>query len=90
MTCIIKQWHYKHIFATTQADATVEELMEKKHATIGELLEAMFSMRSASRIYTGNRNGIASNYKRQTRPLVRRDALHQQTRNCLTEIKIWS
>jgi hypothetical protein len=28
-------------------------------------------------------------YERQTRPLVREGAPHQQTRNCLTEIKIW-
>jgi hypothetical protein len=31
-----------------------------------------------------------SNCKRQTRPLVREGAPHQQTRNCLTVIKIWS
>jgi hypothetical protein len=30
-----------------------------------------------------------SNYKRQTRPLVRESAPHQQIRNCLTAIKIW-
>jgi hypothetical protein len=28
--------------------------------------------------------------KRQTHPLVRESAPHQQTRNCLTVIKIWS
>jgi hypothetical protein len=28
--------------------------------------------------------------KRQTRPLVRESAPHQQTRNCLTVMKIWS
>jgi hypothetical protein len=32
----------------------------------------------------------SSNFKRQTRPLVRENAPHQQTRNCLTVIKIWS
>jgi hypothetical protein len=32
----------------------------------------------------------SSSCKRQTRPLVRESAPHQQTRNCLTEIKIWS
>jgi hypothetical protein len=31
-----------------------------------------------------------SNCKRQTRPLVRESAPHQQTSNCLTVIKIWS
>jgi hypothetical protein len=31
-----------------------------------------------------------STYKRQTRPLVRGGAPHQQTRKCLTVIKIWS
>jgi hypothetical protein len=31
-----------------------------------------------------------TNYKRQTRPLVREDAPHQQTRNCLRAIKSWS
>jgi hypothetical protein len=33
---------------------------------------------------------ISSNCKRQTRSLVRESAPHQQTRNCLTAIKIWS
>jgi hypothetical protein len=32
----------------------------------------------------------SSNCKRQTRPLVRDSATHQQTRNFLTVIKIWS
>jgi hypothetical protein len=32
----------------------------------------------------------SSNCKRQTRPLVRETAPHQQTRNSLTLIKIWS
>jgi hypothetical protein len=32
----------------------------------------------------------SSNCKRQTRPLVRENAQHQQTRNILTIIKIWS
>jgi hypothetical protein len=32
----------------------------------------------------------SSNCKRQTRPLIRESAPHQQTRNCPTVIKIWS
>jgi hypothetical protein len=32
----------------------------------------------------------STNCKRQTRPLVRESASHQQTRNCLKVIKIWS
>jgi hypothetical protein len=32
----------------------------------------------------------SSNCKRQTRPLVRKSAPHQQTRNSPTVIKIWS
>jgi hypothetical protein len=32
----------------------------------------------------------SSNSKRQTRPLIRESAPNQQTRNCLTLIKIWS
>jgi hypothetical protein len=32
----------------------------------------------------------SNNCKRQTRPLVRESAPLQQTRNCLTVIKIWS
>jgi hypothetical protein len=32
----------------------------------------------------------SSNCKRQTHPLVREGAPHQQTRNCLTVTKIWS
>jgi hypothetical protein len=32
----------------------------------------------------------SSNCKRQTRDFLREDAPHQQTRNCLTVIKIWS
>jgi hypothetical protein len=35
----------------------MEELLEKKQATIKELLEAVFSMRSAPRLYKGDRNG---------------------------------
>jgi hypothetical protein len=31
----------------------------------------------------------SNNCKRQTRPLVRESAPHQQTRNCLAVIKIW-
>jgi hypothetical protein len=37
----------------------VKELLENKHATIGELLEVVFSMRSAPRLYTGDRDGTA-------------------------------
>jgi hypothetical protein len=33
---------------------------------------------------------VSSSCKRQTRPVVREGAPHQQTRNCLTVIKIWS
>jgi hypothetical protein len=32
----------------------------------------------------------SNNCKRQTRPLVREGAPYQQTRNCLTVIKMWS
>jgi hypothetical protein len=32
----------------------------------------------------------SSNCKRQTRPLIREGASHQQIRNCLAVIKIWS
>jgi hypothetical protein len=32
----------------------------------------------------------SSNCKRQIRPLVRDGTPHQETRNCMTEIKIWS
>jgi hypothetical protein len=32
----------------------------------------------------------SSSCKRQTRPLVRESAPHQQSRSCLTAIKIWS
>jgi hypothetical protein len=38
----------------------------------------------------GPENDCAGNCKRQTRPLVREIASHQQTRNCLTVITIWS
>jgi hypothetical protein len=38
----------------TEADATVEKLVEKKHAAI-ELLEAVFSMQSAPKLYTADR-----------------------------------
>jgi hypothetical protein len=33
---------------------------------------------------------VSGNCKRQTRPLIRESAPYQQTRNCLTVIKIWS
>jgi hypothetical protein len=32
----------------------------------------------------------SSGYKGQTRPVVREGAQHEQTRNCLTVINIWS
>jgi hypothetical protein len=32
----------------------------------------------------------SSNCRRQTRPIVRKGASHQQTHNCLTVTKIWS
>jgi hypothetical protein len=35
----------------TEADATVEEYVEKKHTTIEEFLEAVFYMRPALRLY---------------------------------------
>jgi hypothetical protein len=39
----------KYVSAATYADATVEELLEKKHATIEKLLEVVFSMRTSRR-----------------------------------------
>jgi hypothetical protein len=37
-----------------KADATVDGLLEKKHATEEELLEAVFCVQSAPRLYTRN------------------------------------
>jgi hypothetical protein len=42
-----------------QTDATVNGLLEWKHTLIEELLEAVFSTRSAPRLYTRNQNGTA-------------------------------
>jgi hypothetical protein len=47
---------FKNVFAATEADTTMGELLEKKHATIG-LLEIVFSEGSTTRLYTGDRNG---------------------------------
>jgi hypothetical protein len=58
-TAVARQWLCKHVSAATEADATLEELLEKKHATIEEPLEAVFSVRFAPRPYTGGRNGAA-------------------------------
>jgi hypothetical protein len=51
----------KYISAATEADATVEELLEKKYSTTEELLKAVFSMQSTLRVYTRdeNRTGIS-------------------------------
>jgi hypothetical protein len=38
---IAKQRRCKHVYAATEADATVEKLLEKKQATMEELLEAV-------------------------------------------------
>jgi hypothetical protein len=56
-TLIIKQRQSKHVSAATKANVTVEELLDKKHITIEELLGAVFFMRSAWRLYTGDRKG---------------------------------
>jgi hypothetical protein len=47
----------------TEADTNVEELLEKKHVTVEELLEAMFSIYvvGPEALYTGDRNGAAVN-----------------------------
>jgi hypothetical protein len=57
-TAVAKQWLFKHVSESTEAGRTVEKLLEKKHAKI-ELLDAVFSMRSAPSLYTGDRNGDA-------------------------------
>jgi hypothetical protein len=59
ITSIIKQRQCKHVSVATEANAPVEELLNKKHATIEELLEAVFSMRGAQVPLTGDRNGTA-------------------------------
>jgi hypothetical protein len=58
-TAVARQWPSKHISAATESDATVEELLEKKHATIDELFEAVLYMRSAPMLYTEDRKGTA-------------------------------
>jgi hypothetical protein len=40
-------------------------------------------------VHTAKRLITAESDKRQTRPLVRESAPHQQACNCLTVIKIW-
>jgi hypothetical protein len=45
-TAIARQWPYKHVSASTEADASIEEV-----------LVTVFSMWSAPRLYTGDRNG---------------------------------
>jgi hypothetical protein len=48
---VAKQWCYNHVSVATEADATTEGLAEKKQAT-EELLEMVFRIRSAPRLYT--------------------------------------
>jgi hypothetical protein len=55
-----KQWLCNHVSVATYTDETLEELLEKKQTRIEELLEAVFSMRSAPRLYTADGNGAAS------------------------------
>jgi hypothetical protein len=50
---IAKQLLCKHVNVVTEVDETVEEFMEKNHVTIENLLEAVFSMRSNQRLYSG-------------------------------------
>jgi hypothetical protein len=45
-----------HEIAAREADVIVEDLLEKKYATIEELLEAVFSMPSATKLYTEDRS----------------------------------
>jgi hypothetical protein len=58
-TSIAKQQSCKHVYAATEADETVKELLKKKHATIQELLEAVFSIQSILRLHTRDQNGAA-------------------------------
>jgi hypothetical protein len=43
---VATHWLCKHVPLATEADATVEGLLQKKHATTEELLEAVFSVQS--------------------------------------------
>jgi hypothetical protein len=52
-----------------------------------EEMGAVFSMRPVPMLYNENKS---ENFKRQARTLIREGASHQQIRNCLTVIKIWS
>jgi hypothetical protein len=45
----------------TEADATVERLLQKKYTVIEELLEAVFYMRSAPRLHAVDRDGAVVN-----------------------------
>jgi hypothetical protein len=58
-SAVARQRLYKHVSAAIEADATSDGLLNKKHATISKLLEAVFSMRSAPRLKIGNRNATA-------------------------------
>jgi hypothetical protein len=53
---VARQWLCNHV-AATEADATVNGLLEKKHMLVEELLEAVFIMQSAPRLYTRDQNG---------------------------------
>jgi hypothetical protein len=43
---VATHWLCKHVPVATEAYAMVEGLLEEKHATTDELLEAVFSMQS--------------------------------------------
>jgi ribosomal protein S7 len=73
-----------HVLAATEADATVDVLLEKKQATI-EPLEAVSSTPSAPRLYIGDRKGGGVEYLHCTPVSSRRRrkvSLESQTVQC--------
>jgi hypothetical protein len=95
-TALSRQLHGKHVSAAMDAHATIKVMLETVPSTRSvqrDYKEDNWSKKIAC-IYCIYIHVITYKYivhcKSQTRPLVRDDVLHTQSRNCLTETKIWS
>jgi hypothetical protein len=56
-----KQQLCKHVPTVTESNETEDKLLHKKDIAIEKLLEVVFSIKHAPRLYTGDRNGVARN-----------------------------
>jgi hypothetical protein len=77
---VAKQRHLKHVSAATEADAAVDEMLKKSHATVEELLGAVFSVRDPRGYVPGTERGccqwlavemVSENAGKETSPILR-------------------